>query len=269
MNNVFFRIAAALFVLAGPALLLATIVKEPVSGLQTQQPATAPPGGEVSPEEREYAEALSRVRLESPVSFRGLTVFSLIGRSSSKYYATLDEAMEAKHIDVSDSGRVEDVNVKNSGSRPVLIVDGEEIVGAKQNRVFNSSLMVAPGKTVVAKVSCVEQGRWSTASTSFSTAGTQLFARARQMNTQAVAGSMASASTPVGDQTEVWDRVARKNEALGVPSETRAMHEAYRLRREDVDHGKTRSERSSPSAARSSGWTCSTPRRHSRRCTPN
>jgi len=235
MNNVFLRVAAGLLVVGAAGLLAAAAVREPVSGQRATQPTLAPPGGDLSPEERLYSEALSRVRLESPVSFRGLTVFPLLAKSSPRFYITLDEAMAAKEIDITDSGRVEDVNVKNTGNRHVLIVDGEEIVGAKQNRVFNSSLMVAPGQTVVAKVSCVEQGRWSTASTGFGTSGTQLFARARQMNTQAVAGNMAASSTPVGDQTEVWDRVARKNEALGVPSETRAMHEAYKLRQEDVD----------------------------------
>jgi hypothetical protein len=49
----------------------------------------------------------------------------------------------------------------NKGSRPPLIVDGEELVGAKQNRVVNLTILVAAASTLKIPVSCIEAGRWS------------------------------------------------------------------------------------------------------------
>ena len=53
-------------------------------------------------------------------------------------YAVLDDAMASRDVaitEVSEQGSVPEVRVVNRGSRPTLIVDGEELVGAKQNRI--------------------------------------------------------------------------------------------------------------------------------------
>jgi hypothetical protein len=50
----------------------------------------------------------------------------------------------------------------------VLILDGEELVGAKQNRIVNTTILVAAGAEIVIPVSCVEQGRWTYKSDAFS-----------------------------------------------------------------------------------------------------
>ena len=44
--------------------------------------------------------------------------------------------------EVSDAGRVSELKVVVKGERAVLLVDGEELVGAKQNRVLNLSMLV-------------------------------------------------------------------------------------------------------------------------------
>ena len=40
------------------------------------------------------------------------------------------------------------------------MIDGDEIVGAKQNRIMNRSLIIPPKTTMAVSVSCTEQGRW-------------------------------------------------------------------------------------------------------------
>jgi len=59
---------------------------------------------------------------------------------------------------------------ENSSAEKILLVDGDELVGAKQNRVINLSILVAGGAKVVIPVSCVEQGRWAYRSREFSSA---------------------------------------------------------------------------------------------------
>jgi hypothetical protein len=51
--------------------------------------------------------------------------------------------------------------MRNVGDRPALLIDGEHLEGAKQNRVLNVTVLVAARRDTVVPVSCVEQGRWS------------------------------------------------------------------------------------------------------------
>ena len=49
----------------------------------------------------------------------------------------------------------------NKGEIPILILAGEELVGAKQNRLGKRDLFLVAGlSTLTVPVSCVEQGRW-------------------------------------------------------------------------------------------------------------
>jgi hypothetical protein len=57
--------------------------------------------------------------------------------------------------------------VVNRGPEPVLIIDGEELVGAKQNRVVNLTILVAAQSALTIPVSCVEAGRWTARSRAF------------------------------------------------------------------------------------------------------
>ena len=54
-----------------------------------------------------------------------------------------------------------DLKVINKSEVMVLILDGEELVGAKQNRIVNTTILIPAKETVLIPVSCVEQGRWS------------------------------------------------------------------------------------------------------------
>ncbi len=79
-------------------------------------------------------------------------------------YLTLDQVLTEGLIEVSDvseSGSVPELKVINKAAKMVLILDGEELVGAKQNRIVNTTILVAVRCTMVIPVSCVEQGRWT------------------------------------------------------------------------------------------------------------
>ena len=63
--------------------------------------------------------------------------------------------------EVSDGGSVPELAFENASAGKILLVDGDELVGARQNRVVNISILVGGGQRVVIPVSCVEHGRWS------------------------------------------------------------------------------------------------------------
>jgi hypothetical protein len=62
----------------------------------------------------------------------------------------------------------------------VLIVEGEELMGAKQNRVVNVTILVAAGAELVIPVSCVEQGRWHYRSEKFSSGARMMHSSLRR-----------------------------------------------------------------------------------------
>ena len=63
--------------------------------------------------------------------------------------------------EVSEAGSVNAVFATSNGDAPVLILDGDESVGAKQNRILNATVLVPPKKKVEVPGSRVECG-WGT-----------------------------------------------------------------------------------------------------------
>ena len=102
--------------------------------------------------------------LGTPQHFRHLTVFPLLHPAPREpFYLTLDETLArrcAQVTEVSKGGRVPELRLVNHGDLPILLLDGEELVGAKQNRVLNLTILAPAHSEVVIPVSCVEQGRW-------------------------------------------------------------------------------------------------------------
>ena len=91
-------------------------------------------------------DTLGSLTIGGPSAFENLTVFPLIARSDRvPAHDTLDAALlrgTLQVTEVSDSGRVPEIRVLNGRERPVLIIDGDELVGAKQNRTVNLSILV-------------------------------------------------------------------------------------------------------------------------------
>src|SRR5262245_53696470 len=81
-----------------------------------------------------------------PRHSHGLQVFGLrVESPAAAPYATLDEAMgrhEIEVTEVSEGGSVPTLRVHNKSDSRVFLMAGEHLVGAKQNRVLNTSLMV-------------------------------------------------------------------------------------------------------------------------------
>jgi hypothetical protein len=118
--------------------------------------------------------ALDQLELGSPITAANLTMYPLLlPDESAPGYLTLDEALAAglaSVTEVSESGSVPELLVKNGAAKPVLILDGEELVGAKQNRIVNLTILVAAEQSLHIPVSCVEAGRWARRSREFAAA---------------------------------------------------------------------------------------------------
>src|SRR6266487_3304682 len=111
------------------------------------------------------AETLSGLRLEQPVTFRNMTMYPIVGGSIGEPdYVVLDDAIRlgsAKVTEISEQGSVPELSVVNDSDQLVFLLEGEELIGAKQNRVLNVSILAAAHVAVKIPVSCVEAGRWT------------------------------------------------------------------------------------------------------------
>jgi hypothetical protein len=177
------------------------------------------------------AEALSRVTLGASQHHQNLTLFPLLApESGTPDYLLLDEALERKlaHVaEVSESGSVPELLFANEGQAKVLLVDGEELLGARQNRILNVTILVGGGQKVVIPVSCVEQGRWAYKSRSFASAERTLFAKARAKKILRVSASMRASGSRRSNQAEIWGDINEKAAFLKVDSATEAMSDIY------------------------------------------
>ncbi|HEX2949642.1 MAG TPA: DUF6569 family protein [Armatimonadota bacterium] len=145
-------------------------------------------------------------------------------------YLTLNEALAAGSLvitEVSEGGSVPELAVMNEGDLPVLLLDGEELAGAKQNRVVNTTILLKEHSKTVIPVSCVEQGRWHYASREFRDSGNVMAANLRVRKGRAVTANLASSGRRASDQCDVWTGVEEMASCFHVASDTGAMRDVY------------------------------------------
>lgn len=174
--------------------------------------------------------ALADVSIGQASTYQNLAMFPLIalaGRSAPYY--TLDEALALDGIrltEVSHEGSVPELRVANSLDRPVLLLDGEEIVGAKQNRVFNLTILVPAATELLVPVSCVEHGRWSSEAPEFRPSPRAQYAAGRAERLSQVSDSLSHGDRR-SDQSRVWANIEAKRARMDVESPTHAMSDIY------------------------------------------
>lgn len=176
-------------------------------------------------------EVLAGLQLRDGVGHGNLAFVPIVGdRQSVEDYVTLDRALldgTLRVTEVSEEGIVPELKVVNEGDKAVLLLDGEELVGAKQNRVLNLTLLVPARSSLVIPVSCVEAGRWSRRSREFSSNEQAMFYRARSRKAAAVTRSMKDRGERRSDQAEVWREIDEKMRRMRSRSATSAMNEVY------------------------------------------
>jgi hypothetical protein len=162
------------------------------------------------------------------VEHRGIVVAPLFPRNDPvATYVTLDEALVGglRIREVDESGSVPELVVENPLAERVLLYDGEELVGAKQNRILNVSVLVEAHSTLRIPVSCVEQGRWSRRSDVFEAAPHAASPELRHRKNLALHAQPLARGV---SQSEVWDAVHEKATRLSVHSPTGASADTFR-----------------------------------------
>ncbi len=182
------------------------------------------------------AKTLGNIVTGEPRSHGALTVIPLLAPLLAEpTWLTLAEAGDRVRLtEMSESGSVPELTVENRADRPLLLIDGEELVGAKQNRVLNTTVLVAAGATVTIPVSCVEQGRWSYRGRDFKSSDSTLFASLRRQKAEAVTRSARAGHGHRSDQGDVWEALSARAAEHGVASPTGAMRDFYHRYDEEI-----------------------------------
>jgi hypothetical protein len=187
---------------------------------------------------------LPDVRVGDPIRHESLAVFPLFTVPDAQVdYLLSDEAIGAGSVtveEVSEGGSVPNLLVTNQGDSRVLFLEGEELRGAKQNRVLNTSVLIAAHSKTPIPVSCVEQGRWRYRTRHFESGGSHSSSKLRHILKKSAYRSMKAGHGYTSDQMQVWSEVTRQMDSLGSSSETAAMADTYQTYRGRLDEFRER-----------------------------
>ncbi len=174
---------------------------------------------------------LKEGKLARKQSYKNLTLFPLLAPNGSKPdYLTLEQGLEQNLVHITEmdqDGSVPELKLLNKGKKNLLIVEGEELVGAKQNRIVNATFLVAGQTEMVIPVSCVEQGRWRYETNEFSHGRKMMHASLRRSHQADVKFSLKRGERYRSNQGKIWEDIEGKLDRMKVAAPTSALSDAY------------------------------------------
>jgi len=181
---------------------------------------------------------MGQLQIGAEQAYKNLTIFPVLSDYVIPFdYLTLDEALSENLIEVveiDEGGTVPELRVINKADKMVLILDGEELVGAKQNRIVNTTILIPAQETIVIPVSCVEQGRWSYDTEHFYSEERMMAPTMRAMKAQQVNYSIRHSGNFRSNQGAIWHEISAKASRRGAESQSMAMAEIYRKERSSI-----------------------------------
>jgi hypothetical protein len=183
--------------------------------------------------------AVSSIRVGKPITSDRLTVFPLYHEAQNRVeYRLADDALadgSAVVEEISESGSVPQLAVQNLNDTLVLFLEGQELRGAKQNRVLNTSVLIAAKTRTLLPVSCVEQGRWHHTSRHFTGSDSYSSSKLRSVLKESVTMSARRGGGHQSNQGAVWSEVSRQMSSLGNTSPTMAMADTQTANKPHAD----------------------------------
>lgn len=171
----------------------------------------------------------SDVRICEPVFLRNLRIYPICGSATDDTkIADINTLLaqktgEFRELDPPDINRI---TLCNQADEPVLMLDGEEIIGSMQNRIAADSILVPARSTSNIPVICAEEGRWSDIG-SFQT-GNCSYPGIRAILSR-------GGKKENGLQKRVWKEIDRKLTVTKTLSTTSSMHDIYNNLEDEVN----------------------------------
>jgi hypothetical protein len=168
----------------------------------------------------------------------GLAVYPIWGPRPVQHYISFRQGRESGVVikELDDGASVNDLLVINDTENAVLLFEGEEVLGAQQNRTFDITALIAACSHHRIPVSCVEAGRWEgrRRAEAFKPSPQTANAELRRRKAMMVQKSLDAGGPARADQAAVWKEVDDRLIWLDANSPTRALNDAYESRRDQL-----------------------------------
>ena len=182
-------------------------------------------------------EWLARLHSAPIQQIDGLEVTPLIldGPAGTPYVLAA-EAIDRGLLEIAErgSGSVPTVEATNRGDDHVLILEGDTLIGCKQNRIVAHSIIVAPGRTINVPVGCMESGRWAHSSPRFGSGKMRADPSLRKKASLEVQASRRAGQPAALDQSRLWEDVDAYLACHSVGSSTSDYHRVFEELGDDV-----------------------------------
>jgi len=182
---------------------------------------------------------VATIHFEDLQEFENMGVFPILSsESSSTDYITMNTALNEDMLtvtEISEGGSVPELKVINKSEVPVFLLSGEELSGAKQNRIINASILLREKSETIIPVSCTEQGRWSYTSDAFYDSGIMMSRDIRSRKDEAVRRSLHRMNRFASDQSEIWNDISNMSAKEGVHSPTGSMKDVFTQKMKDLN----------------------------------
>jgi hypothetical protein len=166
-------------------------------------------------------------------------------------YLPLEEALRRNLIAITEHAQeqVPELLATSTAETPIVLIGGEQVIGGLQNRVLNTTILVAAHTQLHIPVTCVEAGRWHEAPTYADTpdvvdvthspsveqtsgraftSDEAAYAKLRKLHAKSVTRSLSSGSGHRSDQSAVWGEVAERMALSNSFSPSSAMQTLYK-----------------------------------------
>lgn len=166
---------------------------------------------------------------ELPIQeYNNISIIPLKSNSSTKVdILSLKKGLELGLVEVKECepSTVNTIMVTNNAVTPLILVDGDEITGAKQNRIVNTTILIPPKTTMAVSVSCTEHGRWhfkghTKNETIFCSSNYFANSDTRRVKAQ-------NSYNDMDCQAAVWDSISEVESRMDFKSATSALNDSY------------------------------------------
>jgi hypothetical protein len=163
----------------------------------------------------------SQLSVGKPAVYGNLAVYPVYlpgGGEKLGEVLTMAEAAETGDFKIAELGEGASVNnleVRNGTDKYVVLLAGEMIRGAKQDRIISFDTVIPPGGKFDVDAFCVEAGRWTEVSEHFTD------------KKEIAPASVRATAQGKQDQGRVWDEVSKVNAERGTVTGTDALTASY------------------------------------------
>jgi hypothetical protein len=182
-------------------------------------------------------EGIEKIKILEPFFIRNLLLYPIEVENGKEINAlSLEEALKNNFAKIEEvnGGKINEVIFKNLSDERVFAIDGEEIIGALQNRVINSAFLAERKSEYRLPVTCVEERRWQGDKKEF-LPGEISFVSLRSIICKSVNNSLYKNKGYDSDQSFVWKKIRETIESLRVNSLTLSMHDTYKAYEDEIE----------------------------------